>query len=135
MDWAQLLERVRYIRELYAMRRLKLLPGEGLGQALMEAEALGLGQKLTLQEEPSEATLLASAHAAHVVWALADGLKQCDDAGLDLTAHLKQITTGTTDFGTPATGNDRTHFGVSRSFWSMGSCRFPDPALAGEAPL
>lgn len=104
MDWKDLLDRTNYIRDLFAKSKVPLKAGEGLERSLAEADAVSRGDKLP--GEPSAEMLAAIAHDAHVIWALAENLKTCVAAGLNVVPHLKQITTGTTDFGTPASGNE-----------------------------
>lgn len=102
MDWNDLLDRTKYLRQLFADSKVPLKPGEGLERSLAEADALARGDKLP--GEPSAEVLAAIGHDAHVIWALAENLRACADAGLNIVPHLKQITTGTTDYGTPASG-------------------------------
>jgi hypothetical protein len=104
MDWKELLDRTAFIRKTFADAKVPLKAGEGLERSLTEAEALARGEKLP--GEPSAEVLNAVARDAHVIYALTDSLKTCADAGLDIVPHLKQITTGTTDYGTPASGTD-----------------------------
>ena len=59
------------------------------------------GEKGTVQ------AFVESAKAASVIWNLAETLQPCLNAGLDLNAHLKQMNTGSVDYGTPAPGVDR----------------------------
>ena len=103
MDWAELGEKVDFIKDTFAENKVQIRPDEGLGLALEEARALAAGEKLP--GNPSGDRLRAIAHDAHVVWALAEGLKMCLDAGLDVKAHLAQLTTGTTDYGTSGDGH------------------------------
>lgn len=103
MDWDELKQRVRFLRETYHRLRIPLRPGQGLALALDEAEALADGRKSALPATDDNAAR--TAHDAHVVWSLAENVKLCIDAGLDLSAHLANITTGTTDFGTAAEDN------------------------------
>lgn len=104
MNWKELEARTTYIRELFAKAKVPMNPAEGLARSLAEADALARGEKLP--GDPSPEVLAAIGHDAHVIWALADNLKACVAGGLNITPHLKQITTGTTDYGTPAAGNE-----------------------------
>lgn len=108
MDWSKLERKVNYIRSLYTEKGISLPPDGGLAKALVEAEQLALGEHLP--GPPSRNQLLGTAHDAHVIWALAENLEVCEEAGLDLSAHLAQITTGSTDFGTRDAGTGRTIF-------------------------
>lgn len=104
MNWKELEARTSYIRDFFAKAKIPMNPSEGLARALAEAEALARGEKLP--GDPSPKVLAAISHDAHVVWALADDLIDCEARGLNITPYLKQITTGTTDYGTPAAGNE-----------------------------
>ncbi len=104
MDWRELLERSDFIRKIFIAAKVPLKPGEGLERSLAEADALARGDKLL--GEPSSEMLAAIAHDAHVIWALVDTMKTRMAAGLNIVPHLKQITTGTTDYGTPASGTE-----------------------------
>lgn len=108
MDWKELGRRVRYIRDCAKAYKVQLPPGEGLALALDEAEALSTGAKSPLPA--TDANAAASAHDAHVIWALQESLEVCASAGIDLGAHIANMGTGSTDYGTPATGNARTIF-------------------------
>lgn len=93
----QLGRRVDFVRHLYRCHRIILKPGEGLALALDEAEALARGDKITgpfLQEQ-----LIRSVSDAHVIYAIGGGLEACVSAGLDVSKHLPNLTTGTTDYG------------------------------------
>lgn len=98
--WSDLLTRVQYLRNLYAQKKIALKPGEGLTSALDEAEAAAKGVASAIA--PTDDNVVLSVNACHVVWGLYDSVKACLDASLDVTAHLKQLTTGTIDFGAPA---------------------------------
>src|SRR5260370_8066150 len=109
--WNQLLSRVQFLRGLYAERKIQLKPGEGLTIALDEAEATANNEK-NLSPASGDA-FVNSIVACHVVWALYDSVKGCIDAALDVTDHLRQLTTGTIDFGVPAdaaTSHEKIYF-------------------------
>lgn len=108
MDWKELGKRSQYVRDLAKSYKIRLPAGEGLALALDEADALASGAKSPLPATDENAA--SSAHDAHVVWALAESLKVCVDAGLDLRAHLANMGTGSTDFGTPTSANKRIYF-------------------------
>src|SRR5687767_10344151 len=100
--WAELSNRVEYIRAQYKNLKIKVNPNEGLGAALEEVEKL-----VREDQEPIDDPAIAeeggkkATQCLHVIWALFDVLKQCVDAGLDVKSHLKQINTGTINFGIP----------------------------------
>jgi hypothetical protein len=104
MDWKELEGRTNYIRDVFAKAKVAMNPAEELARSLAEADALARGEKLP--GDPSPEVLAAIGHDAHVIWALVDNLKDCIAGGLNVTPHLKQLTTGTTDYGTPAAGNE-----------------------------
>lgn len=98
--WEHLSKRVQYVRKLYNDKNIQLKAGEGLTLALDEAQSCVAAKKSS--GAPTVENCLSSANACHVVWALYESIKQCVDAQLDVTNHLRQITTGSTDFGLPA---------------------------------
>jgi hypothetical protein len=99
--------RIDFIRSVYQRYRIALKPGEGFALALDEAEALAKG----IKSQPfSVKRLNQTVHDAHVIYALGDSLSICVDAGLDLRNHLANLTTGTTDYGTPSTDPKRIFF-------------------------
>ena len=98
--WDQLSGRVRYLRDMYRAKKIALKPGEGLTKALEEAELSAEGS--LSPDAPTDENLVRAVNACHVVWGLYDSIKACVDAGLDVTNHLGQLTTGTIDFGVPA---------------------------------
>lgn len=102
--WQQLSARVQYLRDLYKKGKVPLKPGQGLTTALDEAAAAAAGAPST--EQPTDENVMASVNACHVVWGLYDSVKACIDAGLDVSGHLGQLTTGTVDFGVPAEAAD-----------------------------
>ena len=99
-NWSQLYARVQYLRKLYTEKKIALKPGQGITRALDEAEASATG--VATPNAPTDDNLANSPNACLVVWALYDSIKGCVDAGLDVTSHLGQLTTGTIDFGSPA---------------------------------
>ncbi len=103
MDWHELRQKVQYLRDLYRRLHIQLRPGQGLALALDEAEALANGVKSPLAATDDNAAR--SAHNAHVIWMLSDNVKTCVEAGLELRAHLANIATGSTDFGTQSQDN------------------------------
>lgn len=100
MDFAELKQRSLLIRDLLKKYKVKLVSGEGFEQALVEAEAIADAVKNG--EKGTEKAFVDSARAASIVWNLSETLESCLDHGLDPTQHLKQLTTGSVDYGTPA---------------------------------
>lgn len=98
--WDVLLEYVIYLRGLFANERIPLKPNQGLTEALDEAEAAAKG--VASSDAPTDDNVVLSVNACHVVWGLYDSVRACVEAGLNVTSHLKQLTTGTIDFGVPA---------------------------------
>lgn len=98
--WDELLTRIQWLRNLYTTRRITLHPGEGLAKSLNEAEAVAKG--VVKSGPTSDEDVMEAIRACHVVWGLYDSVKACIGAGLDVTQHLAQIATGTTDYGIPA---------------------------------
>ncbi len=98
--WDQLLHRIQGVRNAYAVRKIPLKPGEGLTLALDEAEAAV--KRTRSSEAATEPNFIKSACACHAVWNLHDVVTTCINGGLDVTTHLRQLTTGTTDYGVPA---------------------------------
>lgn len=107
--WRRLKESVTFIEGLYKKHKVILPPTEGLQTALDEAKALVAGIKMA--GDPSDAEIAARAEKTNAIITLADTLKPLDAAGLAIVRYLKQIGTGTTDFGTPQQpGTSKTHF-------------------------
>jgi hypothetical protein len=98
--WSGLMDRVQYLRDLYKQNRIPLKPGEGLTVALDEAEATA--KRVASSDAPTEENFLKSANACHAVWNLHEVVEACISAGLDVADHLRQLTTGTLDYGIPA---------------------------------
>jgi len=104
MDLSELGKRVDFIEEVFRTNKISLRADSGLYATLEGARALAAGEKLP--DEPSDNCQRAVAYDAHVIWALTDGLRACLDAGLNVRAHLTQLTTGTTDYGIRGEGHD-----------------------------
>lgn len=100
--------RAAFIRGLYRRYRVVLKPNEGLSLALEEAEALARGDKLEGLASAEQLHTIQS--RAHVIYAFAETLKTCVDAGLDVSRHLPQMTTGSTDFGISSRDNKAIFF-------------------------
>jgi len=80
--------------------KIKLKSGQGLEKSLAEAEAIA--DAVSKGEKGTDQAFVESAKAASVVWNLLETLQPCLEHGLDLNEHLKQMTTGSVDYGTPA---------------------------------
>jgi len=106
--WSQLLDRVNYLRNEYKQRKINLKQNQGLTVVLNEAEAVAKGD--VSQDNPTTDNQKRCAEACDVVWALYDSITLCIKGGLDISSHLRQLTTGTTDFGTPAGTNKTIYF-------------------------
>lgn len=96
--------------------KIKLKPGEGLEQTLAEAEAIAdavkKGEKGTTQ------AFVESAKAASVIWNLAETLKPCLEAGLDVYGHLKEMNAGSVDYGSLRWAVAGSRFISKTSRWS-----------------
>ena len=92
-------KRVIEIRSLLNKANAKVVAGEGLEQALAEAEAVADGIKSVRQG--TEQSYIDSARAVTAVWSLSETLRPCVAHGLDLNEHLRTITTGSIDYGSP----------------------------------
>jgi hypothetical protein len=99
IDYADLKRRVIEIRGLLENAGAVLVPGEGLEQSLAEAEAVANGIKSVRQG--TELSYIDTARAITSVWNLSETLRPCVAYGLDLDEHLRTITTGSMDYGTP----------------------------------
>jgi hypothetical protein len=106
--WKELGRRASFIRDLYKTHRIRLKRGEGLSIALDEAVALARGDKK--MGAFSRSQLIRTASDAHIIYGIAESLETCIGAGLDISNHLGQLTTGTADYGTPAATNAKTIF-------------------------
>ena len=98
---AELRSRVAYLKNLYVQNKIKLKAGEGLCADLEVANALTQTGGTPRRDQ---------ANAAHVVWNLVEVIRPCVEAGLDVSNHLANITTGTTDYGVPADPNSKKRF-------------------------
>ena len=88
-----------YIRQVYRDHSISLKPEEGLYKALEEAQAFADGIATT--EPPTESLYKFSIFSIHPMWALAETIQSCLDGGLEISTHLKRITTGSVNYGTP----------------------------------
>lgn len=107
--WVRLKESVEFIEGLYKRHKVTLPANGGLQAALDEARALLAGVKMA--GNPTDVEIAARAEQTNAVIALADTLKPLDAAGLAIVRYLKQIGTGTTNYGTPQQpGQSKAHF-------------------------
>ena len=104
----ELSRRVEFIRDLYATYRIPLKPDQGLTRALAEAEALGAGDKASFPY--SRDYLIQLTNDAHVIYGFGGDLETAVNAGLDVSHHLSNLTTGTTDYGVPSSRNNAIFF-------------------------
>ncbi len=98
--WKQIGESVEIIESALRTYRIRLNPDQGLAQSMKEAKELAQGIKLSSPATNQEAIRIAN--DAHFVLAMGWEVKTCMEAGLDVSDHLKQMNTGTVNFGTPA---------------------------------
>tara|TARA_R110002167_G_scaffold148524_2_gene341499 strand:- start:7789 stop:8826 length:1038 start_codon:yes stop_codon:yes gene_type:complete len=99
MDYGELKKRVIEIRELLKKADATLVPGEGLERALAEAEAVADGIKSVRQG--TEQSYIDTARAITSIWSFSETLRPCVAYGLDLDEHLRTVTTGSLDYGSP----------------------------------
>jgi hypothetical protein len=106
--WDDLTESVAYIRYQFAVNKIRLVKDQGITRALDEAASLGRGQPEGSFDVAKP--LLKSVEEVHVVLAFARDLRICVQHGLPVGPHLRRMTSGSTDFGVPATPNERSFF-------------------------
>jgi hypothetical protein len=98
--FTELGRRVTFIRQVYTRYHIPLKPTEGLARALDEAEALARGVKA--ESAFSREYLIQITNEIHVIYAFGGNLEVTVNAGLDVSTHLANLTTGTTNYGTPS---------------------------------
>ncbi len=106
--FVELGRRVAFIRNVYARHHIPLRPTEGLARALAEAEALGSGEKAAFPY--SRSYLIQLTNDAHIIYAFGGDLETAVNGGLDVSHHLANLTTGTTDYGVPSSRNSTIYF-------------------------
>jgi len=106
--FVELGRRVAFIRDVYDRHHIALRPNQGLARALAEAEALGAGAKATLPYSRSYVVQLTN--DAHVIYAFGGDLETVVNGGLNVSHHLANLTTGTTDYGVPSSQNGTIFF-------------------------
>jgi hypothetical protein len=106
--WRELGRRTESVRSAYEQAHLRLNEGGPLANALTEARELADGVKS--EEPPNDRALFRAVEAAQVVYAIADSIETCQSVGLDISRQLSQMSTGTIDFGTPGTVEERNIF-------------------------
>jgi hypothetical protein len=97
--WKELGRREELLRNAYRNLRIPLNPDQGLALALAEARALADGVKSS--EPATEVAVLKAVEACHVIFAISESVGICHSAGLEITRQLRQMATGTANFGTP----------------------------------
>lgn len=102
IDYVEFNRRIDVIKTLYRQYNIKIKRGQGLFDILLEADKIA---KAVNYPDDNEKIKLA-VESFHYTWALSETLETCVSAGWDVSNHLKQITTGTVDYGEPASGND-----------------------------
>ena len=74
-----------------------------MGTMLDEAQKIIDGK---IESPDSDDELQYSVECYHNIWTLVETLETCVKGGWDVSNHLKQITTGTVDYGKPMKGNE-----------------------------
>jgi len=103
--WRELGRRTESIRSAYEQAHVRLNEGGPLARALAEAKELADGVKS--KEPTNDQAVLRTVEAAQVVYAIAESIATCQSGGLDISRHLDQMSTGTIDFGTPGTVEEK----------------------------
>ncbi len=98
IDYVELNRRLNIIKNLYQQYNIQIKPGQGLSDILLEAEKIAKGVNIPEDDEKVKLAV----EGFHYTWALAESLEICVDAGWNVSNHLKQITTGTIDYGESA---------------------------------
>jgi len=107
--WQQLTHSLTFIEALYKKHKVILPPNEGLRAAIDEAKSFVAGVKMS--GNPTESEIAVRAEKTNAIIMLADTLRPLDAAGIAITRYLKQIGTGSTNYGTPQLpGQSKTHF-------------------------
>lgn len=105
MSYRELKVRVTEIRQLLAAARANLVVGQGIEQALAKAEAVADNNGPARGRPQHE--FLENARACTAIWNLAETLRPCVARGLNMTTQLRNITTGTVDYGVPSVPHAR----------------------------
>lgn len=109
MAYPELKTRVTEIRQLLVAAGANLVAGQGLEQALARAEAVADNNGPPRGVPQHE--FLENARACTAVWNLSETLRPCVARGLNMSSQLRNITTGTVDYGAPATpGTRNSHY-------------------------
>ena len=103
--WRELGRRAELIRAAYKQARVQLKEDGPLAKALAKAKELADGVKS--KEPTNDQAVLRTVEAAQVVYTIAESIETCQSGGLDITRHLAQMSTGTIDFGTPGTSEEK----------------------------
>jgi hypothetical protein len=108
MPYPELKLRVTEIRRRLAAARATLVAGEGLERAITRADAIADNNGPAPGAPQHE--FLENARACTAMWDLSETLRLCDSRGLDMSTHLRNITTGTVDYGIPAAPRTHSHY-------------------------
>jgi len=103
--WNELGRRADAIRGAYQQAHIQLNGNSPVAKALAEAKELADGVKS--KDPANNQTILRTVEAAHVIYAIAESIVTCQSGGLDITRHLKQMGTGTINFGIPGTAENK----------------------------
>jgi len=102
LDYIELGRRVASVRQHLTAARVRLPVGSPFLEALTEADELARGIKSA--KPPTDENVEDTILQASVIWNLAEILDRCAAAGLNPSSHLRNMNSGTLDFGRPAVG-------------------------------
>ena len=108
MSYPELKIRATEIRQRLKAAGAVLVAGQGLERALARAEAVADNNGPAAGAPQHE--FLENARACTAMWDLAGTLRLCASRGLNMTTQLRNITTGTVDYGVPAAPNTQSHY-------------------------
>ena len=124
MDIKEFLRRLNYIKNLYQLYNIQVKSGEGMAKMLAEAEKIAKGE---IAPHCTDDKLRFAIESFHYTWTLAETLETCVNEGWGVSNHLKQITTGTIDYGDPYPGcfcfNPTSSFDGKSGLWEIGDER------------
>lgn len=103
--WKELGRRSALLRNIYATYRIPLESASPLAQALAEARDLADGKKVVLP--PSDQALMKAVESAQTIYVIAESVERCLAEALDISRHLKQMATGTIDYGSPGSAGQK----------------------------
>jgi hypothetical protein len=109
MSYSELKDRVAEIRRLLTAAKATLVVGQGLELALARAEAVADNNGPVRGVPQNE--FLENARSCAAIWNLAETLRPCVARGLNMDTQLRNITTGTLDYGAPLVpGTRNSHY-------------------------